>query len=342
MIELPHPKRVPAVRAAPGNRVDWVDIAKGLAMVLVVIYHVCLFMVARHLTPTDWNRLNGFLQPVRMPLFMLTSGLFAQKMIKMAWLPVLRTRVGLMIYLYVVWLFMFFVVHNLLPDEVRHRGYARASNLITGLYWPTNALWYLYAIAIFIVLAKLLRRAPIPVQLGLALVSAVWIQYDNYVRFPFSNFFEYFLYFLIGLHLKDLVIEIGRRASGALLVGGIASYAVFDLLKNVLHVPAFKVGVSIAGVATAVVISSMLVGTHVGAVLNKIGQNTLPIFLMFDMWIALWTWVLMQGPEFPGSPLVVTTLVVIYGLIMHRFLMWAHFRWLFELPRLPAKKKVAA
>ena len=145
---------------------------------------------------------------------------------------------------------------------------------------------------------------------------------------------------MIGLHLKDLVLDIGRRASWLTLAAGVGGYLVLDGIKSELHFVVLKVALSMVGVATAVVLAAMLVGTRVGDILTKIGQNTLPIFLMFDMWIAMWTFVLMQGPRFPGSPLVVTSLVVVSALMLHRILLRLHCGWLFELPTLPARKTV--
>jgi len=339
MIGLPQPARTPApVVVAPTRRVDWVDIAKGIAMLLVVLYHVCLVLVAKHLAPSGWNQFNGVLEPLRMPLFMLTSGLFAQKMIRMAWVPVLRTRVALMLYLYAVWLVMFCVVHNLLPDDVRHKGYAHWSNLVTGLYFPANALWYLYALAIFIVAAKLLSRMPVYAQLALALALSFWVQYDHFLRFPYTNFFEYFLYFMIGLHLRELVLGFAHRSTGWHVAIGTAAYAGLIVLKSELHFPALKVAVSIVGILTAVAAARRLEGTHLGEVTLRIGESTLPIFLMFDMWIAAWTWVFLRLPEFLGAPLVVTVLTVTAAMVTHRILLRAHIRWLFELPTMPSRR----
>ena len=122
----------------------------------------------------------------------------------------------------------------------------------------------------------------------------------------------------------------GRR--GLVVGGGAIGYAGLTILKDEVHVPAVKVAISVVGVLTAVALCAQLDGSKVGDVLNRVGQRTLPIFLMFDMLIALFTWPLLRIPEFVGAPLVLTAVVVVAAMALHRLLLAMRARWLFELP----------
>ena len=62
-------------------RVGWPDVAKGVCIILVVLWHVVTkhaIAVAGAGPVTDaWATLNAQLLPLRMPLFFLISGMFA-------------------------------------------------------------------------------------------------------------------------------------------------------------------------------------------------------------------------------------------------------------------------
>ena len=69
--------------SASGPRVGWPDTAKGICIILVVLWHVVTkhaIEVAGAGPVTDaWVMLNAQLLPLRIPLFFLVSGVFAAR-----------------------------------------------------------------------------------------------------------------------------------------------------------------------------------------------------------------------------------------------------------------------
>ena len=64
-------------RPAPGGRrVDWVDYAKGICIVMVVMMHSVLGVEAAAGQTGFMHALVAFAKPFRMPDFFLISGLF--------------------------------------------------------------------------------------------------------------------------------------------------------------------------------------------------------------------------------------------------------------------------
>lgn len=337
----PGAKATPGTRA-PKTRVEWVDIAKGMTIVLVVLLHAANMLVTKDMAPEFWIKVNGVLQPIRMPLFFVASGLFAQGMISMAWPKMLRSRVAHLYYLYALWLVVFFAIHNALPAEVRHDGYATLGNIVNGLYLPNSALWFIYGLAVFAVAAKLLSRIPVPMQLGLALALNIYAQYFPVVSWSWNNLAEYFLYFLLGLHARTLIITLSKRNSLLWVTGAAAAYGLtYYILKEAMPVgvPALKVLLTTAGLAAGVLVASRLVGTWLGGLLNTVGKNTLPVYLMLDIMIALLVFglikltVLSSLPAFQVvAPIAVTIGAVILALYLHKLLTAMRLTWLFELP----------
>ncbi|AEF42607.1 acyltransferase family protein [Hoyosella subflava] len=332
---------VPAKKAAK-PRVEWVDIAKGMTIVMVVLLHAVNMLVTKDLAPDFWRTVNGALQPIRMPLFFVASGLFAQGMVSMTWPKMLRSRVAHLFYLYALWLVIFFAVHNVLPAEVRHGGYATFSSVINGLYLPNSALWFIYGLAVFAVTAKLILKLPITVQLGIALGLNVYSQYFPVVSWSWNNLAEYFVYFLLGLHARTIIIKISNRNTVLWIAGAAALYAgAYYVLGGAtpIDVPGLQVMISTAGLLAGVLVASRLVGTWFGGVLNTIGRNTLPVYLMLDIMISILVYALVKMTVVSSltavqviAPLLVVIGTVVLALYVHKALIAMRLIWLFELP----------
>ncbi|MCW4353796.1 acyltransferase family protein [Hoyosella sp. YIM 151337] len=351
-VSLPAPSVRASADATPAPvtkvasaRVDWVDLAKGLTITLVVLLHAVGMLVRKDLTPEFWRDINAFLQPIRMPLFFAASGLFAQGMIAMTWQRMLRSRVAHLFYLYMVWLLVFFAVHNVLPAEVRHGGYAKFEAVIRGTYLPSSALWFIYGLAVFAIVAKLISRLPVSVQFGLAVALSV-AAYGRYgffadLGFGWRNMAMYFVYFLLALHVKELVIAFSRLSNGWRVLAAVGAYlAVYlPIVKfSVFEMRELRLLVTTVGLGLGVLVAAWLAGTFAGRAFQSVGTRTLPVYVMMDILIAIVVYVLLQVPAFtalPGVgavlPIAVTVAVVLLALSAHRVLTAARMDFLFEL-----------
>jgi threonine dehydratase len=102
-------------------RQRWADVAKGLCIVLVVLWHVTRKDYLQ--LPLDpslpvagaWGRFSEVLLPVRMPLFFLISGLFAARQLDRPWPRVWSDRVAPLLYLFVLWTLVHTLVLRLAP-----------------------------------------------------------------------------------------------------------------------------------------------------------------------------------------------------------------------------------
>ncbi|WP_235900703.1 acyltransferase family protein [Lolliginicoccus suaedae] len=339
----PVPEAVSAAtpKRSARRRIEWVDIAKGTSIILVVILHSANLLVSKGLAPEVWYTINSYLQPVRMPLFFVASGLFAQGMVAMAWPRMLRSRIAHLMYLYTLWLVIFLGVHNVLPSDVRHEGYASWMNVVGGLYMPNSALWFIYGLAVFAVAAKAMTRLPLWVQLGAAVALNVYSQYQPVVSWSWNNLAEYFIYFLLGLHARSLIITVSRRTALPWIAASIAAYAaMYSMLADAdAGAQGLTIVLTTFGLAAGVLVSAAVVGTPVGEVLNKVGRTTLPVYLMLDMFIALLGYVVIKLSIINEllvvqaiAPLAVAAGTVVLALYAHKILLALRLNWLFELP----------
>ena len=102
------------ISAMPSTRprIEWMDVIKATAVVVIVLSHaVDLTAPVAHGGPaqTVWQILMTIVEPMRMPLFFMISGMLAVSALKRPWNKIRRRTWG-MAYLYVVWSVIFFAV----------------------------------------------------------------------------------------------------------------------------------------------------------------------------------------------------------------------------------------
>src|SRR6202007_907808 len=91
------------------TRVDWVDYAKGICIVMVVMMHSVLGVEQAAGEAGFMHVLVAFAKPFRMPDFFLSSGLFLPLVIDSDWRTYLDRKVVHFTYFYVLWVTVQFV-----------------------------------------------------------------------------------------------------------------------------------------------------------------------------------------------------------------------------------------
>ena len=333
-------------------RIEWMDLVKGSAILVVVGSHAVILMEpVTHGQPaqTAWSLIITVLEPMRMALFFMISGMLASAAITKPWGQVRRRTWG-MAYLYLLWCAIFFAfvyMYAPLPilEELR---WTIRNVLVAG-----NGYWYLYAMVLYFVLARLTRRWPIWILLAVGVAL-------NLLKSPLLELNrEYFnsletgsmmvkilmnlLFFLIGLHFKELLTQITRFATwpriGALAViltiAGVVRFEVSWFWEQ-SYLPA-----SLLFIVLGIMLSSKLIRyagpRNFGA---RIGTQTLPIFvLQFPFMLMLQQVFKNDGiPLFNGwwfavvFPIAFTAFVVVFSLWLHRITLNTPGRYLFEMP----------
>ena len=97
----------PAIGPAPTtgeSRVAWVDTAKGICIILVVMMHATLGVGVEMGGEGFMHTVVAFAKPFRMPDFFLVSGLFLSRVIDRDWRSYADKRVVHFVYFYLLWL----------------------------------------------------------------------------------------------------------------------------------------------------------------------------------------------------------------------------------------------
>ena len=214
--ETDHDKRTP-------SRIDWVDAAKGMSILLVVLHHVVILSEPHGLVPGPVSALNTALASLRMPLFFLASGLFAAAPLAASWRTLLHKRVAFFLYLFVLWTLLQSVVFLALPaDVLPPDSPASWVDVAWEALLPGPAMWFLYALAVFSILGKLVRRTPAWAQLVVsgALCAVVGAGLVTFESFAWTFMARYLFFFLLGVHARAVVETVAERSSLLLVVAG--------------------------------------------------------------------------------------------------------------------------
>ena len=330
-----------SISTTNGSRLVWVDTAKGLSILLVVLHHSVIYEQAVGLAPAPVAAANEALASLRMPLFFLASGLFVAGPLAAPWRTLLHKRVAFFLYLYLLWTvlrFTFFA--TLVPPEVDPNDSANPIGLAAALVLPGPSMWFLYALALFSVLGKLAQRVPVALQLGAAgvlsaLTGAGVLDVDS--RWAYLTRFLFF--FLLGWHARGPIERVARSAS-PLFVGGAMMLCVGSaggaVALGLRTVPGVALVLNCVAVVFGVLFAAWISRHRIGVFLAGLGRKTLPIYLIHMLWLAaIMTGVrLAHLPPAAGYvlPVVVVPALVALSLLTHRLLLSAHATWLFALP----------
>jgi len=337
---------------AAGVREDWVDVAKGIAIVLVVAFHAVVFPANRGLAQ-DWRGVAALLDTFRMPLFFFTSGLFAARALRRPLNELWRTRVARLLWLFVLWSVVWFAVFYLAPPLGTSRVGQRPDELALMFFSPNQNTWYVYALALYLLVAWGLRRVPVGVQIGLAALLAVAFDVGllDATNGAVDRMGRGFVWFLVAVHLGPGVRALAPRVRwwhpllAVALYGGAASLVA---VSGVIGAPFVRLTLAalavLGGCALAVALS------RVAALgwLRALGRRTLGVYLV-HFYVILGVCLLLAPVAAQVAerrmldlalPVLLTFLAVPVSLCVER--LTRRITWLWDRPRLQRREAHAA
>lgn len=338
------------------------DLVKGTTVLIVVLFHTVVHLHA--VTPGDdvssgWHSAMMVLEPMRMPLFFLVSGMLAAGAIARPW-SLSRRRTFGMAYLYVLWSVIFFTCAALLFDTaVRDALVQFPKALLLG----SSGYWYLYALLLYFVAAKAVRRWPVWVILAVAVLPnllrpmvAQWnrdLLVDIDAGSMMTSIVTNLVFFLLGAYCKEILTRIADRASWAWVVALTVPVVAFGIWRSTQPgiIEQTFLPVSLAWIVAGIMAAALLV-QHDGARRfgTFFGARTLPIFVVqFPLLLVIahamrqGRFAFLQDPWVQlAFPIVLSSLLVIVALIVHRLTLGNPGRWLFEAPHWVVGERTSA
>jgi uncharacterized membrane protein YcfT len=328
-----------AARSAPAApaRIDWVDYAKGICIVMVVMMHSVLGVEIAAGQTGFMHLVVMFAKPFRMPDFFLISGLFLSVVIDRDWRTYLDRKVVHFAYFYVLWVtiqFGFKAPSFAAETNWSHVGFLYLESFIE----PFGTLWFIYLLPVFFVVTKATRRMPplliwgVAALLEMAHVATGWTVIDE--------FCARFVYFYSGYLFAQYVFALSDRARArpALALAGLALWALVNgsLVKSGFSEwPLISLALGLAGACAIIIIGTLLARAHWLTFLRFCGEHSIVIYLAFFLPMATTRTLLLKTGlihDIGTISLVVTVVGVAGALALWRIALAIGANFLFERP----------
>jgi uncharacterized membrane protein YcfT len=271
-------------------RVDWVDFAKGICIVLVVLMHSTLGVEKAMGQEGALNAFIHWAQPFRMPDFFLISGLFLARRIAAPWRDYLDKKVVHFLYFYFLWMTLQLLFKG--PGIVRESGAdGLASEFALAFLEPFGTLWFIYLLPVFFLVTRWTRALPpivvflIAAILEMAPIHTGWIMIDEFAA--------RFVYFFAGYWLAPHVFRFASGMSclstpallSALFVWGYAHTLAFQ--NGYVTGAGWGIVAGFIGVGAVISAGVLLSRFQAGKALRYLGENSIVVYLSFFLFMAV-------------------------------------------------------
>ena len=364
----------PMQTSSASIRVAWVDIAKGICIVMVVMVHATLGVEVAAGEQGWMHYLVAWARPFRMPDFFLISGLFLGLVIDRPWLRYLDRKVVHFAYFYVLWLTIQFAFKA--PGMAVEEGVGgAAANYLLAFVQPFGTLWFVYLLPIFFVFTRLVRGVPTWFVLASAAVLEMLPVATGSV--VFDEFCARYVYFFAGYALAANVFRIADwiRANPGTALGLMAPWTLLNAFfvftpapaalvpflqpdighsgaqGGIAELPFVSLVLGTAGLVAVIAVATLLDGRRGTEWLRWLGTHSIVIYLAFFLPMAITRVVLLRTGivQDIGSISLIVTVVAIAGpAVLYGLVKWSGWgNFLFERPAwahvdMPAKAREAA
>ncbi len=278
-----------ASRLPASERVDWVDYAKGICIVMVVMMHSTLGVEIAAGKHGFMHLAVEFARPFRMPDFFLISGLFLALVINRDWRTYLDRKVVHFFYFYFLWTAIQFAFKA--SSFAATDGWANVGILyLQSFIEPFGTLWFIYMLPIFFVVTKLTKHVYPPVIWGIA--AALEIMHVSTDWTIIDEFASRYVYFYTGYILASYVFALAKHSqekSGQALIC-LAAWAVTNsilVFAGLGDAPGMSLILGYAGACAVIVVAALLAKAHWLVWLRYLGEHSIVVYLAFFLPMAI-------------------------------------------------------
>jgi uncharacterized membrane protein YcfT len=322
--------------SAPG-RVDWVDYAKGICIVMVVMMHSVLGVELASGKTGFMHVLVAFAKPFRMPDFFLISGLFLPLVIDRGWRLYLDRKVVHFAYFYVLWVTIQFAFKA--PAFAAESSWAHAGFLyLESFIDPFGTLWFIYLLPMFFVVMKLTRNMPplliwcVAALLETSRAATGWTAIDEFCA-RFVYIYSGYVFADYVFALSDTARRYPAQALAALAVWALIEGSFVALGWSELRGVSLMLG--LAGACAVITTGTLLAHARWLDFLRFCGEHSIVIYLAFFLPMAGTRTLLLKSGLIRdvGTISLIVTIVGVFGaLAIWRLALAAHLNFLFERP----------
>ena len=157
-----------------GRRIQWIDVARGIGIILVVLGHVERGLVSAHIAVASfWQAVDFGIYTFHMPLFFFLAGLNVRRALRKGRANFIRGKLWTIAYPYLLWSIVqggVLVALSSLTNAPAH-----LSDLLKIGWRPMSQFWFLYVLMICQLVGLLL--ADVPYLMGGVAIAALSVSF---------------------------------------------------------------------------------------------------------------------------------------------------------------------
>ncbi len=283
--------------ASQAQRLNWVDMAKGLSILLVVMMHSAYGVGEQTGGTGVLHWIIAFATPFRMPEFFAISGLFLSYVIMRDTKPFADRRVVHYLYFYAVWA----LIHIMFKVGLGAGDPGAAlSSLALAVVEPYGVLWFIYMLAVLSAAAKLLYELRVPHWAALGVGAILQMSSVHIGVSIVDEFAAYFVYFYAGYALAPLMFKLASWVENhtilallglgawALINGALVFSPGFSVLPGHVEMglaatPGLRLVLALAGTAALCVLATLLTQLAFMDWLRWLGSKSIVVYLAFAL-----------------------------------------------------------
>lgn len=277
---------------ATAKRIRWIDISRGIAIIAVALFHSALSLRSADING-PWVPVVLLLETFMLPLFFFASGLVSRGVLTQPSSHTWRKRILYFLYLYALWTVLHGVLKSLITGTLDTEVWKSFARMFIR---PDDSIWFLYAIAIYTLYVWLLRRLPTWIPFSFAILvslffySGVASEVLGYIPTSWMKTGSLLIFFVAGIFLRTWLLATVERMTALVGVVILIVYmaATFAWWRTPIHdIEVTRGIISACGVVAGVALALLVSRLRGFGWLEYLGQNTLPIYVIHFLVIAI-------------------------------------------------------
>lgn len=298
------------------QRQSWPDIAKGIAIILVVYGHAVRGLVVSgqiDFDGTGWEFVDYLIYSTHMPVFFVISGYFFDPSFAKGGAQFAKDRFKTVVWPYFLWSALHLAAQYLGTRLNLVNNAVDGSQALNILWEPISPFWFLYALAASLAISALLKRVNpllIAVFCAGALICLQWVRHPEVI----GDIIYGLAYFSLGRAVRryDLLPGLGKApiVTTAVIFAGcvVVGYRTGTPVR--LDFPA-----ALAGLLLVFLVASRLPSeSRAAETLGMLGQYSMGVFVMHVTVIVAVRAICMKYVS--QDPYVIVALQTLVGLIL--------------------------
>jgi fucose 4-O-acetylase-like acetyltransferase len=266
------------------QRMDWVDFARGIGILLVVFNHVQhgLYRVGIN-GPKFLFYVEQVIYRFDIHTFFFLSGLFVEKSLSKGNKAFIWDKVTTILYPYFLWSLLHGSIQLILSPYTNEK--LTIIDLVKIIYLPIAHFWFLQTLFLISIIYACIRKY-IPIYVIIAIALAMYAVALFTTIAPVRNLLGALVFFVTGSMFMKISHKIDTYINGWKLLLIISIFIIFQIINihfDSLNWPIIRFFAAFVGIGFVISLSIYISGKIGLGIIGKLGFLSMPIYLAHVM-----------------------------------------------------------